>query len=540
MERDDSRRFSAAAADALGTLLGAGSRRDSLRQALAIVARAVDLDRISLIEFETQAGGTRTVAHHRFDWRREAPDELFHEPDTVSFELDTGHRFWARPGQDDDLILTQTADAGDDVRARLAGWDVRTVLSVLIELPDGFTGALNFVHKRAAYVWSTAELAVVRALGRPLAAACLRYDTDTRLAADEHLSREAFDNSTVGMTILGADGTMLEVNDAFCTLFGYAREDLIGRNTLMFAHPDDVAIVHYMRAEGLMNREITDAERRFIRGDGEVIWTQCSLSLLRSREGETGPNTPTFAVQVRDITSVRQASVIVELERSNRELEQFAYIASHDLQEPLRMITSYLELLQRRYAGRLDEDADEFIGYAVDGAKRMRALVSSLLVYSRLDSASTTSRPVDLSATLEQALQPLRLLIDDTDARVTHAELPIVIGDAAQLAQLFQNLVENAIKFRAAAPPEIHVSAARERGFWRVSVRDNGIGFDPAQAERIFGVFRRLHRYGQYPGTGIGLAICKRIVERHGGTISAASTPGAGATFTFTLPATSG
>lgn len=528
--------FVDAANTAIDLLLDGDDRLIALRRACETIATPAGIDRIAIVEYEQDSNGQFVLAHQRFAWRRDQSDISFNDPDNTAIEMHQYRSIWARPGLSAGPLITQTGDAGKDARTWLEERGISTNVSLPVHILDRFTGSLNLIHTGQSYRWSPEELLIAGTLSRPLVSAYLRYETSASLDVSDHLSREAFEKSTVGMTVLSADGTILEVNDALCRLVGYERQELIGRNTLVLAHPEDVALVHQMRPGGLMNPEITDAERRFVRRDGETVWTQCSISLLDAGNREPGPGVPTFAVQVRDITSVRQASVIIELERSNRELEQFAYIASHDLQEPLRMITSYLELLQRRYAGQLDDDADEFIGFAVDGARRMRALVNSLLVYSRLDSQPATHVRIELQQPLEHALQALRLLVDENNACITYDELPAVMGDVSQLSQLFQNLLENAIKFRSDDDPEIHVSATRERNSWTIEVRDNGIGFDPEQSERIFGVFRRLHRYGQYPGTGIGLAICKRIVERHGGRIEASSTIGDGSTFRFTLP----
>ncbi len=225
-----------------------------------------------------------------------------------------------------------------------------------------------------------------------------------------------------------------------------------------------------------------------------------------------------------------------ELARSNAELEQFAYVASHDLQEPLRMVSSYVQLLERQYKDKLDGDANEFIEYAVDGAKRMQVLINDLLTYSRIDSKGHPFEATSCEDALQRALRDLRLAAEDSGASVTHDPLPTVVGDATQLTQLFQNLIANAIKFRAEAPPKVHVHADSIDGSWRIAVRDNGIGISPTHFERIFLLFQRLHSRRSYPGTGIGLAICKKIVDRHGGTIWVESEPGHGAAFFFTIP----
>lgn len=226
-----------------------------------------------------------------------------------------------------------------------------------------------------------------------------------------------------------------------------------------------------------------------------------------------------------------------ELARSNKELEEFAYVASHDLQEPLRMVSSYLSLLERRYKGKLDQDADDFIHFAVDGATRMQQLIKDLLTYSRVGTRGKPFVPTDSYQALAAALDNLQIAVQEQEAVITHDPLPTVMADSSQLTQLFQNLVGNAIKFHGAEKPAIHVSASEKGGEWVFAVRDNGIGIAPENFERIFVIFQRLHTREEYPGTGIGLSVCKRIVERHGGRIWVESELGKGTVFHFTLAA---
>ncbi|ELY50983.1 PAS domain-containing sensor histidine kinase [Natronolimnohabitans innermongolicus] len=225
------------------------------------------------------------------------------------------------------------------------------------------------------------------------------------------------------------------------------------------------------------------------------------------------------------------------LEESNERLEQFAYAASHDLQEPLRMVRSYLQLIENRYGNALDEDGEEFLEYAVDGAERMRQMINGLLEYSRVDTRGDPFEPVDLNDVLDDVCEDLQMRIDESNAEITTDDLPCVDGDDGQLRRVFQNLLSNAIEYSRDEPPQVDVSATRDDDQWIISVQDNGIGIDLDEQERIFEVFQRLHTHEEHSGTGIGLALSRRIVERHGGEIWVDSEPGEGATFSFTLPA---
>ncbi len=233
------------------------------------------------------------------------------------------------------------------------------------------------------------------------------------------------------------------------------------------------------------------------------------------------------------------ARAMEELARSNKDLEQFAYVASHDLQEPLRMVSSYTDLLARRYTDKLDERANSFINFAVDGARRMQDLINDLLSFSRVGSQGTPAVAVDLNEVTSQVIADLALTIEETGGEVLARDLPEVLMDPVHARQLLQNLVGNALKFHGEAPPRIEVSAAREGDMWALSVRDNGIGIPEKHRERVFGIFQRLHRRRDYAGTGIGLAMVRRIMENAGGEVRMESAEGGGTTFTCTLPAAS-
>ncbi|TDE45769.1 sensor histidine kinase [Nonomuraea mesophila] len=230
-----------------------------------------------------------------------------------------------------------------------------------------------------------------------------------------------------------------------------------------------------------------------------------------------------------------------ELRRSNGELEQFAYVASHDLQEPLRKVASFSQMLEQRYGPQLDDRAKQYIHYAVDGAKRMQLLINDLLDFSRVGRVTSEKTPVESGMALEAALENLSAMVEETGATVTHDELPRVTGNRMQLTQLFQNLIENAVKFRSEEPPRVHIGAERSGDMWEFSCSDNGIGVEPKYADRIFLIFQRLHPRDVYPGTGIGLALCRKIVEYHGGRLWLdGDTEGGGTTFRWTLPGAGG
>ncbi len=272
--------------------------------------------------------------------------------------------------------------------------------------------------------------------------------------------------------------------------------------------------------------------------DARVSGTS-KIELLESLKEVTNKMIQSVSTEIteRERTEDKLKKTMAELTRSNSELQQFAYVASHDLQEPLRMVSSYVQLLARRYRDKLDSDADEFIGFAVDGANRMQKLINDLLMYSRVGTRGKPFEHTDCNAVLDQTLANLSTAIEESRAVVTNDDLPTVMADEGQMVQLFQNLVGNAIKFRGEDPPCVHISAKQENNDCVLSVSDNGIGIDPEYYERIFVIFQRLHGKNHYPGTGIGLAVCKKIVDRHGGRIWLESESGKGSTFCFTVPA---
>ena len=366
-------------------------------------------------------------------------------------------------------------------------------------------------------------------------AVCKRAEEALKISETRY--RRLFESAKDGILLLDTEtGQITDVNPHLMVMLGYSREEFLGKRLWDIGPFKDieeskVAFQELQKKEYIRYGHLPLETKDGKRVDVEFV----SNVYLVDRQKMTQCN-------IREITERKRAEDELkqktdELIRSNKELEQFAYVASHDLQEPLRMVTSYVQLLARRYKDKLDGDADEFIAFAVDGAIRMQRMIDDLLIYSRVGTRGKEFRPTDCEAILQQSLDNLKVSIHEKGARVTHDSLPTVMADYFQLIQLFQNLISNAIKFYGDEPPQIHVSASRNGNRWIFSVCDNGIGIAPEFTERIFILFQRLHEREKYPGTGIGLAICKKIVERHGGRIWVESEPAKGSKFYFTIPA---
>ena len=339
--------------------------------------------------------------------------------------------------------------------------------------------------------------------------------------------------------IVDGAGKIVLINAQAETVFGYPRKDLLGE-TVEKLIPERFRRGHEGHRVGFFVAPTTRVmgsgrELYGLRQDGTEFPIEVSLSPLATEDGTL------VSGAIRDITERKKTEAqllqtVAELNRSNEELGHFAYIASHDLQEPLRMVASYTQLLSRRYKGKLDSDADEFIAFAVDGANRMQRLIQDLLAFSRVGTHGMDLLDISSEEALAQAIMNLRGAVEESGAVVTHDPLPAVLADQMQLIQLFQNLVGNAIKYQGPGVPRVHISSTQvgERK-WMFAVKDNGLGIEPQYFEKIFGMFQRLHGRDEFAGTGIGLAICKKIAERHGGTISVESQPGQGSTFCFAL-----
>lgn len=348
----------------------------------------------------------------------------------------------------------------------------------------------------------------------------------------------ALDEAAI-VAITDIKGTITYVNKKFCEISKYSEEELIGGNHRIINsgyHPVEFFRQMY-RTIG--KGEVWHDEIRNRAKDGSIYWVDTTIVPLRNREGKL---TKYLAIRF-DITRLKTIEeqlrrTLQELERSNRELEQFAYVASHDLQEPLRMVSSYAQLLNKRYKESLDEKAEDFLKYITEGTHRMQQLIKDLLTFSRVSSRSKPFERVDCNAIVDGVLTDLRLRIEETGAEILTGHLPEITGDAGLMRQLFQNLISNAIKFHGSERPVVSIGAEEKDSVWEFCVKDNGIGIEKQYYERIFLIFQRLHEREKYPGTGIGLAVCKRIVEHHGGQIRVESTPGNGSAFCFTIPKT--
>ena len=394
------------------------------------------------------------------------------------------------------------------------------ITDILIDWPDGQEVRLEFATD------ITTQKETVRSL------------QETRKLVEEYQTRftRLFEEAHDAILLFDVEGQFLDMNRKAIELFGYTKDELTSMTIWDLISPSEQSDSHMKLKKLLDGDRIPVFERTLVAKDGSLIPVENSAFVVRDEHGEVK-----FIQSIlRDIRKRKEAErrvqqTLEEVERSNRELEQFAYVASHDLQEPLRMVASFTQLLEKRYADQLDDTAREYIAFAVDGANRMQNLINALLRYSRVGTRGNPFTPTDCSEVLAQALINVKSQIDETQALITNDALPIVAVDADQLVQLFQNLISNAIKFRKDTAPRIHISAECTEDEAIFSVSDNGIGIDPTYLDKIFVIFQRLDGHA-FPGTGIGLSICKKIVERHEGRIWVESEPGHGSTFYFTLP----
>ncbi len=348
-------------------------------------------------------------------------------------------------------------------------------------------------------------------------------------------NRSLIEASLDPLVTIGPDGKITDVNKSTEVVTGFSRNEIIGTDFSDYFTEPNKARKGYQQVfhDGLVRDYALEIKHK----DGHLTPVLYNASVYKDDSNKV---IGVFA-SARDITELKESEKelqlrLDELSRSNKELEQFAYVSSHDLQEPLRMIASYLQLLERKYKGKLDAKADKYINFSVDGATRMQNLIDDLLAFSRVTTQANELKPTNLESIYKEVLSNLEILIDENKAIIKHDPLPTIKGDKTQVSQVFQNLINNAIKFRSKDRPKINISVKEEDNKWLFGVQDNGIGIDPKHSDRIFEVFKRLHKKRDYPGTGIGLAICKKIIERHGGKIWVVSQLGKGSTFYFTLP----
>jgi PAS domain S-box-containing protein len=360
--------------------------------------------------------------------------------------------------------------------------------------------------------------------------------------AEQHL-RGAFRDAPVGICVFGIEargpGRVRQANAEMTRLLGYSEDELTGLSPGELTHPDDAAAEALLLDDLVAGRRSSyGIEKRNRHKNGHWVWVWVTVSAL---EGDGAPRAA--LAHLLDITERKRAEGELELtranlERSNAELDQFAYVASHDLKEPLILLSAYARMLEDRHGDALDEEGRTFLGHVRDEATRMKSMIDDLLDYSRLETRADEASEVNLGEALDTALRTLAARIEDCGARVdVRGALPVVQGSASQFERLLRNLIANAVKFRGDAPPAVELWAEPAGDEWIVCVRDNGIGIDPAKANRIFDVFQRLHSQDRYEGTGMGLAICKRVVERHGGRIWVEPATDGGSVFKFTVRA---
>ncbi|QSW97741.1 MEDS domain-containing protein [Haloterrigena alkaliphila] len=440
---------------------------------------------------------------------------------------------------------TEIKSAGSVSDPREEGYDdvtvyrefgIRAYLGTYVEIDGGTDRTFFFVTSEPRDVgFSDDERAFLQSMGQ-----WVKYELERRQRErdlrerTEHLSA-LVETTPECIKTVGADGTLLQMNPAGLEMVEAESESAVVGECVY-----DLIAPEHRESFREFNERICGGERETLEFD--VVGLD---GTRRHMESHAAPlhrpdGTTVHVALTRDVTEQveREAELertIEQLKQSNDRLQQFAYAASHDLQEPLRMISSYLQLLENRYADELDEDATDYIEFAVDGADRMRLMVDDLLAFSRVEQSGEEFEPVDGDAVIERVTENLRMQIEESGATLTVDALPTVTADREQLEQLFGNLVSNAIKYSGDDPPAIEISVEERPDCWEFAVADDGIGIDPEKTDRIFEVFKRLHHEDEYPGTGIGLSLCQEIVENHGGSIWVESEPGEGATFSFTL-----
>lgn len=406
--------------------------------------------------------------------------------------------------------------------------------------------------KDGKYLWFHASGASLwNEQGKPYRMAGLIQEiTDRKIAEDqlkisEKRFRTSFENAPIGIALVSTDGKWLDVNTSLCEMIGYSKEELLNIDFQTITHPEDLDtdldLLHQILDDKIQTYEMN---KRYYHKDGRIIWIQLNVSLVRDESA-----VPLYFVsQIQNITKRIQNeqereilnSTLVErteeLSISNRELEVFAYAASHDLQEPLRTVINYLSLLKRKSDNVLNEGQTQYIDNAIIASSRMRVLINDLLTYSRITTRQNEMEMIDLNMVLQETLSNLDSVIHETQAKIQSMDLPVLKGDKTQFTLLFQNLINNAIKYCDKSTPAVKIEVQSDHKQWIFLVKDNGIGIDQKFKDRIFTIFQRLHTREEYEGTGVGLALCKKIIERHNGKIWVESELNNGSTFYFTLP----
>ena len=425
-------------------------------------------------------------------------------------------------------IIFVTASYKGDRHRMMKGYDV---------------GAVDYIEKPVDDVVLRSKVVVFLDLDRNrrrLEAEIIRHrQTEAALRAREHQFRTLAAMAPVGIFQTDSSGRCTFANAHWCRLTGLSPEQALGSGWQTAIHRDDLPAVQHAWEEATLTGQPFTLEYRYSTAAGPPNWVLGSAAPLADEQGHiTGHIGTAMDISEHKTSEEKLHALVHELNLSNKELEQFAYVASHDLREPLRMVHTYVQLLERRYASKLDDDARRFIGFAKDGAKRIDRLILDLLEYSRVGRMSKTPAPVDLAAVLNDVLDNLVIAIEESNADIQVTPgLPVVMGDDSELQRLLQNLLGNALKYRAPERiPAIRIDWQRRPESLEITVQDNGIGIAPDSYERVFMLFHRLHSQDEYEGTGIGLALCKKIVEHHGGNIWVKSTVGEGSIFGFTLP----
>jgi PAS domain S-box-containing protein len=473
------------------------------------------------------------------EWSRDVFDQLMaNAPDAV-IVIDEAHR------------ITLFNLAAEELFGRTAGEVLSQPLDILTSVPltetdlEGPELEVFGLHRSGHLIPLHVGISKIDVSGTTLYTCILRNVSDAlqtlaALQESQERFRLVFEAAAIGFAIVELDGRIRAANRSLCDMLGYTEKELQRLNFRDLTYPEDLES-DLVLVERLVAGEIDSyrLEKRFLHQQGHSVWVLIAISLVRDSTGAP----QYFVSQGTDINIQKEAEQALarratELERSNADLEQFAYVASHDLRQPLRTVASYTELLAERYSGRLDERGDRWITYVLGGVDRMQRLIDDLLALARVHTHAGAFVQTDMAALVMDTWERVRHEYP-CQARLVHSSLPTIVADTGQLEQLFQNLFDNALKYsRPGIPVEVLVSAepvGREPGLWEFTVRDNGIGLDMTYAGRIFEIFQRIHQSDEYEGTGIGLAICQRIIERHGGEIRVDSVPGEGASFRFTL-----